>query len=100
MPRITREEVERIADLARLSLASGEAEQLTAHMEVILGYVEQLGELDAGDIEPTAHAIAAHMALRADEPRPGLSTAEALRNAPRHDAKSFLVPKVIEGAEG
>jgi Asp-tRNA(Asn)/Glu-tRNA(Gln) amidotransferase C subunit len=40
------------------------------------------------------------MALRVDEPRVGLSTAEALANAPHHDADTFLVPKVIEGEEG
>ncbi|UCE87657.1 MAG: Asp-tRNA(Asn)/Glu-tRNA(Gln) amidotransferase subunit GatC [Deltaproteobacteria bacterium] len=100
MSRITRAELERIADLARLSLAEGEAEAATRQLEAILAYVEKLGQVDVDDVEPTAHAIPFRMVLRRDEPREGLPTAEALANAPRHDADTFLVPQVIEGEEG
>jgi aspartyl-tRNA(Asn)/glutamyl-tRNA(Gln) amidotransferase subunit C len=100
MSRITRAEVERIADLARLSLEPGEAEEATRQLEAILAYVEKLEEVDVESVEPTSHAIPFRMALRVDEPRVGLSTAEALANAPHHDAETFLVPKVIEGEEG
>ncbi len=100
MSRITRGEVERIADLARLSLSEAEADELTRQLASILDYVEKLAEIDVDAVEPTSHAIPFEMILRADEPRPGLATREALENAPAHDAETFVVPKVIEGEEG
>ena len=100
MSRITREEVERIADLARLSLDPAEADAMTGEMEAILDYVAQLETVDVSGVEPTAHAIPFRMTPRRDEVRESLPTETALRSAPVHDASTFVVPRVIEGGEG
>ncbi len=99
MSRISREEVLRIADLARLSLTEEEAGLLRGQLAEILDYVEQLSGLDLEGVEPTAHAIPVRMALREDRPRPSLPAEVALANAPEHDEAAFVVPKVIEGEE-
>lgn len=100
MARITRAEVEHIAELARLSLAPGEAERMTADLATILDYVERLERADTAGVEPTAHPVSAALDLRDDEPRESLPTEAVVANAPRHDAAAFIVPKVIEGEEG
>lgn len=100
MPRITREEVHRIAELARLSLSEEEAELMSGQLAAVLDHVEELSSLDLAGVEPTAHAIPVRMELREDAPRPSLPVEAALANAPAHDESAFLVPKVIEGEEG
>lgn len=100
MSRITREEVHRIAGLARLALSDEEAERMSGQLAAILDYVEELSSLDLEGVEPTAHAIPVRLALREDAPRPSFPVEVALANAPAHDASAFLVPKVIEGEEG
>jgi len=94
--KITRGEVENVARLARLALADEELDRLTGEMDAILGYVEQLNELDTDDIIPMAHAVPLENAFRADEVRPSLGTDKALTNAPDPDDGCFGVPKVIE----
>ncbi|MDJ0869142.1 MAG: Asp-tRNA(Asn)/Glu-tRNA(Gln) amidotransferase subunit GatC [Myxococcota bacterium] len=99
MARIGREEVLRMADLARLELAADEAERLTADLETILEYVETLGELDTDGVEPTSHAIPLDTPLRADaEPAP-LDPERAVANAPERDGFAFVVPKVLDEDE-
>ena len=99
MSRIGREEVERIASLARLRLAPGEAEAVTADLDAMLDYVEQLNELDTRDVPPTAHVIPLTTPLREDEPRPCLSAETAVANAPARADTAFAVPKVLEGED-
>jgi aspartyl-tRNA(Asn)/glutamyl-tRNA(Gln) amidotransferase subunit C len=99
MSRITLEEVHRVARLARLSLADGEAQRLSGELDQILGYVETLAELDTSDIEPTAHAIPLPTPLREDEPEPGIDPELAVANAPEAIHCAFVVPQVIEGEE-
>lgn len=96
MARITRDEVQRIAALARLELADAEAERITGQLEAVLGHVEQLAELDTEGVEPTAHAIPVATPLRPDVAGPVLDPEVALGNAPAREGTAFLVPKVIE----
>ena len=100
MARITRDEVERIADLARLSLSDAEAAVMTADLEAILDHVAELQAVDTRDVEPTSHAIPISAPLREDRAVPGLTPELAVANAPQADGTSFVVPKVIEGDEG
>jgi len=100
MSRITRPEVERIADLARLSLSESETEAMAGDLATILEYVEALSGVDTEGVEPTAHVLPLATPLREDEPRPGLPPEEALAGAPRAAEGAFLVPAVIEGEEG
>jgi len=100
MSRITREEVERVAALARLELGPDEAERMTSQLGSILDYVALLSELDTRDIAPTAHAVPLRTPLRDDVPATPLDPEDAVRNAPAREGTAFLVPKVIEGEEG
>ncbi len=95
MARITREEVERIADLARLTLRPEEAERMTGELETILEYVASLEALDTEGVEPTSHAIPLRTPLRDDRVQPGLDPEQAVANAPERDGHAFVVPKVI-----
>jgi len=94
--KITRAQVERVAQLARLALSKDELEALTSEMDAILGYVDKLNELDTDHIVPTAHAVPMENAFRDDAARPSLGTEKALQNAPEISDGCFLVPKVIE----
>jgi aspartyl-tRNA(Asn)/glutamyl-tRNA(Gln) amidotransferase subunit C len=99
MARISREEVERVAELARLSLDDEQAERMTAELDRILDYVEALGELDTSDVEPTSHVLPLPTPLRDDRPEPPLDPELAVANAPERVGSAFVVPKVIEGED-
>jgi aspartyl-tRNA(Asn)/glutamyl-tRNA(Gln) amidotransferase subunit C len=100
MSRISRGEVERIAELARLSLSDDEAVRMTADLDAMLDYVESLAALDTHGVEPTAHVLPLAAPLRPDRAEPGLPPDAAVANAPRAIRTTFAVPKVIEGGEG
>ena len=89
-------DVKYVAHLARLALTAEEEKQLGAQLGSILGYIEKLNELDVTGIEPTAHAVPLVNVTRADEVRPSLPHADALRNAPRQANGLFIVPKIVE----
>jgi aspartyl-tRNA(Asn)/glutamyl-tRNA(Gln) amidotransferase subunit C len=93
---ISAEQVRYVAELARLELAPGEEELFTGQLNAILGYMEQLAELDTEGVEPTAHVLDLANVMRDDEPRPCLPTEEALANAPAQEKGHFAVPKIIE----
>ncbi len=94
--KITRAQVEHVATLARLALSEAELETLTGQMDAILGYVDQLGELDTEGIVPTSHAVPMENAFREDRVRPSLGTEKALAAAPASEGGCFRVPRVIE----
>ena len=89
------EVIDYIAALAKLELDGAEREALAADLARIVGFVEQLREVDVDDVPPTKHVIEQTDVTRADDRRPGLSQAEALDNAPSADAGHFLVPRVL-----
>jgi aspartyl-tRNA(Asn)/glutamyl-tRNA(Gln) amidotransferase subunit C len=94
--KITREQVEQVAVLARLELTDDETAMFTGQMDAILAYVEKLNELNTDGIIPTAHAVPMENAFRADEVRPSIGVDSALANAPDRVEDFFRVPKVIE----
>ena len=93
---LTIEQVEHIARLARLDLSEEEKEQFRGQLSQILDHFAQLQELDTQEISPTFRVLDADSPLRLDEARPGLSTQEALRNAPESEENQFRVPPVLE----
>jgi aspartyl-tRNA(Asn)/glutamyl-tRNA(Gln) amidotransferase subunit C len=99
MPRISHDEVERIADLARLELAPGEAQRMTDELEAILGYVASLEQIDTTGVEPTVHAIPIATPLRDDVAVAPLDPDRALANAPERSGTAFVVPKVLDEDE-
>lgn len=94
--RLSLEEVEHIARLARLELTPEQKTRYREQLEAILDHVAKLQELDTQHVPPTASASAGQMPLRADEPRPGLSQKELLKNAPEQEDGQFKIPPVFE----
>lgn len=97
-PRISRKEVERIANLANLKLSESDIAKYAGDLEQILHYVDQLNELDTTGVEPMAQVLHAEnlAPLRADAPGPSLDQDTALRAAPLAGQGHFKVPKVID----
>ena len=94
---LTIADVERIAALAQLELTHEEKQLFTRQLADILAYAEQLQGVDTNGVPPMAHVHAGESSERPDEPRPSLSVAEALANAPdtELDAGLVRVPRVI-----
>jgi len=92
---LTREDVEKVALLARLELTDSELALMTVQLGQIVAYVEQLNELDTADVEPMAHAVEVTNVFRADELRDSLPREAALANAPKADGECYLVPAVL-----
>jgi len=94
--RLSLQEVEHIARLARLELTDEQKARYRGQLEAILDHIAKLQELDTKDVPPTASASAEKLPLRADEPRPGLSKDELLKNAPEQADGQFKIPPVFE----
>ncbi|NBC27216.1 MAG: Asp-tRNA(Asn)/Glu-tRNA(Gln) amidotransferase subunit GatC [Bacteroidetes bacterium] len=94
---VSKDDVQYVANLARLQLGDEEAEALKEDMNEILGYIDQLNELDTSDVEPLEHVTdVTATEFRKDEAGEPLSHEEALKNAPDADSDYFRVPRVIE----
>ena len=94
--RISREDVRRVAELARLELTADEEERLCGDLGAILGYVEKLGELDLAEVPPTAHVLDVGGAFRDDVVKNTPDAEALLANAPDGWQTFFRVPKIIE----
>ena len=92
---ITRQDIEKVALLARLRLSEAETDAMFNELGQILAYVDQLGQVNTDGVEPMAHAIERQNVFRADEVTPSLPRDEALANAPHHDDRGYLVPAVL-----
>ncbi len=88
--------VRRVASLARIAITDPEAERLAPELGQILGWIEQLGEVDTGGVEPMTAVIPNHLRLRADVVSDGAVRDAVLANAPAAEGGFFTVPKVIE----
>ncbi len=95
---LTISDVERIAALAHIELTDEEKPLFRRQLADILHYAEQVQAVDTTGVPPMAH-VGSERSEREDEPRPCLSTADALANAPEGalDAGLFRVPRVIGG---
>ena len=93
--KITREEVENVARLARLDLAVDEVDTMTRQLDNILSYVAKLDELDTTGVPVTTHTQDVSNAFRDDEVRESLPREQALANAPKQNGEAFVVPKII-----
>lgn len=95
--RLSREQVEHVANLARLALTDEEKELFSEQLSSILEYAERLQALDTSDIPATASVLPLENVLRDDEVRPSLSHEDAMQNAPAQPDGYFEVPVVLEG---
>jgi aspartyl-tRNA(Asn)/glutamyl-tRNA(Gln) amidotransferase subunit C len=94
--KITRDQVEHIALLARLEFSENELEAFTRQMDNILTYFDKLQEVDTTAVEPTSHAIQVKNVFREDEVKKSIALDLSLKNAPEQEGSCFRVPKIIE----
>jgi aspartyl-tRNA(Asn)/glutamyl-tRNA(Gln) amidotransferase subunit C len=92
---IDREQVRKVANLARLELTSDEEEQFTTQLGSILEYIEQLSELDVTDVLPTTRAIDVSNVTREDNLQPYPDREAILSSAPEQEGDFFRVPKIL-----
>jgi aspartyl-tRNA(Asn)/glutamyl-tRNA(Gln) amidotransferase subunit C len=92
---VTKNDVKKIAELARLEFSESEIENYTSEMNKILGYVEKLNELNTENVEPLSHPIENNNVFRDDVVKLSTDREKALSNAPDSTSEHFKVPKVI-----
>jgi aspartyl/glutamyl-tRNA(Asn/Gln) amidotransferase, C subunit len=90
------ETVKRVAKLARIAIDDEAASRMTGELNAILGFVEQLNEVDVAGVEPMTSVIPMAMRMRADEVTDGNKAADIVANAPAQADNFFMVPKVVE----
>lgn len=93
---VSREDVIRTAQLARLRLSALEVEVMTRELNVIFQYIDQLHELNTDNIEPLHHVLEMYNVLDEDVPHECLPRDVALREAPDRTEEYFRVPRVIK----
>jgi len=94
--KLSREEVQRVAVLARLRLTPEEQSSLTGELDRILGYMDKLNQLDTADVDLFSHAANITNTLREDRVTNRPNADALLANAPDRDGTFFKVPKIIE----
>jgi aspartyl-tRNA(Asn)/glutamyl-tRNA(Gln) amidotransferase subunit C len=94
-PALTREDVDHLAHLARLSLTDAELDTYVDQMSVILDSVAAVTKVAAADIEPTTHAVPLTNVYRPDVPVPCLPREQALSGAPSAQDGRFRVPQIL-----
>jgi aspartyl-tRNA(Asn)/glutamyl-tRNA(Gln) amidotransferase subunit C len=97
---LERKDVEHVARLARLELSEEELDLYTRQLGEVLGYVEQLEDVDVSGVEPLAHGAHGGNVFRADQVGDSLQRGKALEAAPDGDGRHFRVPRVIDTGEG
>jgi aspartyl-tRNA(Asn)/glutamyl-tRNA(Gln) amidotransferase subunit C len=95
-PKISLPEVEHVARLARLELSAPEKERMRSQLDLILGYIAKLAEVDTAGVPPTSHVLPLVNVMREDEVRPSYPADAMLANAPDPEDEQFRVPKILE----
>jgi aspartyl-tRNA(Asn)/glutamyl-tRNA(Gln) amidotransferase subunit C len=93
---VDKETVQRVARLARIAVSDEEAESLKGELNAILGFVEQLNEVDVTGVEPMTAVVAMKMKQREDKVTDGGIADKVVANAPAGEDSYFVVPKVVE----
>jgi aspartyl-tRNA(Asn)/glutamyl-tRNA(Gln) amidotransferase subunit C len=93
--RLTRDDVAKVAHLARLELTDAELDTYTEQLAAVLDHAADVAALDLTDVPPTAHPLPLRNVLRADEARPCLDRDEVLSQAPAVEDSRFRVPAIL-----
>jgi len=88
--------VKRVAHLARIALPEDEVAKMQNEINAMLGFVEQLNEVDVEGVEPMTSVMPMAMKKRADIVNDGGIASKVVRNAPASEDDYFMVPKVVE----
>lgn len=94
--KISKEQVQHVAKLARLNLTEEETNHMLKDMEAIINFADQLNEADMSAVSPTAFIIPNQNVFREDEVVPSMDRDLILANAPRSERGCFSVPKIVE----
>ncbi|MFA6942087.1 MAG: Asp-tRNA(Asn)/Glu-tRNA(Gln) amidotransferase subunit GatC [Clostridiaceae bacterium] len=93
---VTKSDVEYVADLARLSFKEEEKEELIGNLNVILGYVDKLNELDTDSVDITVNPYYVENKFREDVVEKSMPLKEVIDNSPQNIEEYVVVPKIIE----
>ena len=88
--------VRRVARLARIKVGEADVPRLADELNVILGFVEQLNEVNVDGVEPMTSVVASKMRMRDDVVTDGHIPKNIMQNAPASEDNFFMVPKVVE----
>lgn len=94
--KLTNEEVDKLAHLARLQFTQEEKASMMKDMDKILGFVDKINELDLEGVEPLVYMSEERNIMRKDKVELQVTRDEALKNAPDKDTDYFRVPKVLK----
>ena len=94
--KISKEDVQYVARLARLNVSEDEVETFTLQLNAILSYMDKLNELDTSDVEPISHVIDVCNAFREDLVKESFPQEVTLENAPERAGGFFKVPRIME----
>lgn len=90
------ETVKRVAKLSRIAVSDAQAEKMQSELNNILGFVEQLNEVDVSNVEPMTSVVETSMKKRQDIVNDGEKADDIIANAPASEDHFFMVPKVVE----
>ncbi|MEM6812313.1 MAG: Asp-tRNA(Asn)/Glu-tRNA(Gln) amidotransferase subunit GatC [Pseudomonadota bacterium] len=93
---LSKQDIAKVASLARIEMQDDELEKYAPQLSNIIGWVEQLSEVDTDNVEPLASVVDIKLSLRQDEVTDGGYPKEILANAPEELEGFFVVPKVVE----
>ncbi len=93
---LSKEDVKKVAGLARIHMEDEQLEKMAPQLSKIIGFVEQLGEVDTDNVEPLANVVDITLNLREDKITDGNCADKVLANAPESTQGYFVVPKVVE----
>ncbi len=93
---ISKEQVLHVAALAKLNLSDQEVTKFTAQLSDILGYANELSELELKDVSPTAHPIELENVFRDDTVLKSIDNSKVIQNAPESLNSQFKVPPILD----
>jgi aspartyl-tRNA(Asn)/glutamyl-tRNA(Gln) amidotransferase subunit C len=94
--KISTDEVEKMAHLARLEIDDSQKEKMADQLSHILQYIDKLKDVDVKGVKPFSGTVFAHNVLRGDEVRPSDGPDVTLANAPERDGDFYTVPRVVK----
>lgn len=95
MSSISRDEVSRVAELARIDLSPQETQRLAGELDVIVDAIAQISSVVTPDIPPTSNPLALVNVFREDVPEPAMSIEDVMSGAPAHEDGRFAVPQIL-----
>lgn len=93
---VTKDDVRKIARLSRIAVPEDQLEPLAEDLSGIMGWIEQLNEVDIEGVEPMTSVVAAKLPMREDVVTDGNIQEQVLANAPKSHEGFFVVPKAVE----